>query len=132
MIDLKQIENEINELNKQLWQKKDELAKAKESNLKEQYGKDFGCLNCAYGCCVYVGDYHTNCANGNCIHCRSYCNDYKPDNELSKYIRDKHYYYENMLDTLNDLFDVSDIMQRPELHEKALEILKLRDNKGES
>lgn len=129
MINLELIENEINELNKQIWEKRKELAKAKESNLKEQYGQDFGCDNCAYGCCVNVGDHCTYCTKGKCVHCNKYCDEYMPDNELSKYIRDKHYYDENTLDTLNDLFDLFDIMQRPEFHEKALEILKLRDKK---
>lgn len=131
MIDIKPIENEINELSKQLNQKRDELEKAKESNLKEQYGEDVGCHNCAYSCCIYVGDYHTNCTKHMCIHCHPYCDKYIPDNKLSIYIRDNHEYDYDMLDTLNDLFDVLDIMQRPELHEKALEVLKLRDGKGE-
>ena len=129
MIDIKPIENEIDKLTKQLQQKRNELKQAKESNLKEQYGNDFGCHNCAYGCCVTLSDYHTDCHKGKCIHCQSYCDAYMPENELSAYIRDKHYYDGDMLDVLNDLFDVFDIMQKPELHEKALEILRLRDVK---
>lgn len=129
MIDIKPIENEINELKSQLGIKQEELKEAKKSNLKEQYGIDFGCYNCAYGCCVDVLDYHTCCTKGKCIHCNSYCDEYIPDNELSTYIRDKHHYDEDMLDILNDLFDVFDIMREPELHEKALEILKMRDTK---
>lgn len=129
MIDLKQIENEIAELKTELQIKQEEFVKAQESNLKEQYGEDFGCYNCAYGCCVDVLDYHTCCTKNKCIHCYAYCNEYMPDNKLSVYIRDKHYYDENMLDTLNDLFDVSDIMQESELHENALEVLKMRDQK---
>ena len=127
MIDIKPIEDEINELNKRLNQKRNELAKAKESNLKEQYGADFGCHSCAYGCCVDVLDYHTCCAKGKCIHCQKYCDEYIPDNMLSIYIRDKHYYDENMLEVLNDLFDVYDIMQTPELHGKAFDALRLID-----
>lgn len=129
MIDLKEIENEINELNKQLQQKRNELKEAKEANLKEQYGEDFGCYNCAYGCCVYVGDHCTYCTKGNCIHCRKYCDEYMPENELSAYIMEHHYYDESMLDTLNSLFNISDIMKRPELHQAALDMLKLRDKK---
>lgn len=129
MIDFKPIENEINELSKQLNQKRDELEKAKESNLKEQYGEDFGCHNCAYGCCVDVADYHTYCTKDLCIHCHPYCGDYMPENKLSAYISDKHYYDESMLSNLNRFFGVYDIMREPELHEKALEMLKLRDNK---
>lgn len=129
MIDLKQIENEINELNKQLVQKKNEYSKAKESNLKEYYGDDFGCNNCAYSCCVDVDDYHTSCSQGYCIYCRNYCDKYIPDNILSVYIREYHHYSENTLEVLNDLFDVSDIMYHPELHQKALYILELRDKK---
>ena len=47
MINLTQIENEINELSKQLNQKQNEYEEAKERNLKEQYGDNFGCDNCA-------------------------------------------------------------------------------------
>ena len=129
MIDLKLIENEIRELNKQLYQKKNEYVKAKENNLKEQYGENFGCGNCAYSCCVYVGDHCTDCTKGKCIYCNKYCDGYLPENELSAYIREHHYYTENMVDTLNGLFDVSDIMQRPEFHQAALDVLKLKDKK---
>ena len=129
MIDLKPIENEIAELSKQLQQKRDEYAKAKENNFKEQYGDNFGCDNCAYSCCVDVGDYHTCCTKNSCIHCRKRCYEYMPENTLSAYIRKYHYYDENTLDTLNDLFNISDIMKTPELHQKALDILVWRDKK---
>jgi hypothetical protein len=127
MIDLKPIEDEINELSKRLQQKRNALKEAKESNLEEQYGEGFGCYNCAYGCCVDVLDYHTCCTKGKCIHCQGRCAEYMPDNILSIYIRDKHYYDKNMLDALNDLFDVLDIMQKPELHGKAFNALMLMD-----
>ena len=130
MINLKQIENEISELNKQLNQKKNELAKAKESNLKEQFGEKFGCGNCAYSCCVYVGDHCTDCTKGKCIYCHKYCDEYMPENELSAYIREHHYYEEDLIDTLNSFFEVLDIMKRPELYQKALDILTLRDKEG--
>lgn len=52
-----------------------------------------------------------------------------PENELSAYIRDKHHYDEYTLSNLNSLFDVIDIMQKPELHQTALEVLMLRDEK---
>lgn len=129
MIDLKPIENEINELNKQLQQKKNELAKAKELNLKEQYGDNFGCDNCAYSCCVDVGDHCTFCTKYRCIYCNEYCETYTPENELSAYIRESHYYDENIVSMLNILFDVSDIMQHPELYQKALDVLTIRDKK---
>lgn len=130
MINLKQIENEISALNKQLWKKKEEYTKAKEFNLKEQYGENFGCSNCAYSCCVFVGDHCTDCTKGKCIYCHEYCDEYVPENELSAYIREYHYYEDNIVDTLNDFFDVSDIMKLPELHQKALDILVLRDKEG--
>ena len=76
MINLEPIENEINELNKQLQQKRAELKAAKESNLKEQYGADFGCGNCAYGCCVCLGNTCTYCTKDKCIHCNNYCDEY--------------------------------------------------------
>ena len=61
MIDLKLIEDEVRALETELIKKKDELSRTKEKNLKEQYGKDFGCDNCVYSCCINVDDYHTYC-----------------------------------------------------------------------
>jgi len=130
MIDLKQIENEIRELKSQLWQKEKKYEYAKESNLKEQYGENFGCNNCAYSCCVDVGDHCTLCNKHKCIYCNDYCDAYMPDNALSKYIRDAHYYDEHTLSSLNSFLGVSDIMKRPELHQKALDILALRDKEN--
>lgn len=127
MIDLKQIENEINTLDQLLWQKKDESAKVKEAHLKEQYGDNFGCHSCVYSCCVFVGDRCTDCTKGKCIYCNKYCDKYMPENELSAYIRKHHHYEENTVRTLNYFFDVSDIMKHPELHQKALDVLVLRD-----
>lgn len=129
MIDLKQIENEISELNSQLWKKKDEYAKAKKFNLKEQYGEKFGCDNCAYSCCVDVGAHCTYCNKSKCIYCNDYCDEYMPDNALSKYIRDVHYYDEYTLNNLDHFFGVTDIMRHPELYQKALDVLMLRDKK---
>lgn len=129
MIDLKKIKDEIDALNKALRKKQNEYKAAKESNLKEQFGADFGCKNCAYSCCIDVGDYHTYCTKSKCILCNEYCDEYMPENELSKYIRDNHNYDDLMLCNLSSLFDIDDIIQEPELHQTALEILKLRDTK---
>lgn len=131
MIDIKQIENEINVLSKQLQQKKNEYVKAKEDNLKEQFGEKFGCGNCAYSCCVFVGDHCTDCTKGKCIYCHKYCDNYMPENKLSAYIREYHHYDENMVDTLNQFFDVLDIMKHPELYQKALDVLVLRDEENQ-
>ena len=129
MIDLKNIENEINVLSEQLRQKRNEYERAKKSNLKEQYGNNFGCGNCAYSCCVDVGDRCTCCTKLRCIYCNDYCEEYMPENELSAYIRDKHYYDEYTVSNLNKFFGVIDIMQKPKLHQIALKVLMLRDNK---
>lgn len=129
MIDLKPIEKDIKTLEAALWQRKEDYKKAKEDNLKEQFGPKFGCTNCAYSCCVFVGDYCTDCTKGKCIYCNKYCDAYAPENELSAYIRKHYCYEEHMVDTLNDFFDVSDIMKHPELYQTVLEILKLKDKK---
>lgn len=129
MIDLKEIEKDIDALKKALQKRSEDYRQAKEANMKEQFGEDFGCHNCAYSCCVYVGDGHTDCTKGHCIYCHKYCDEYMPNNELGRYIEEHHYYDERTLDTLNDIFDVSDIMKHPELYQTALEILKLRDKK---
>lgn len=129
MIDLKEIENDIDSLKKALQKRSEDYRQAKEANLKEQFGEDFGCHNCAYCCCVDVGDGHTSCVIGHCIYCRKYCDDYMPENALSAYVREHHYYDEHIVDHLSDVLDVSDIMKHPELYQTALEILKLRDKK---
>lgn len=129
MIDLKEIENDIDALKKALQKRSEDYRQAKEANLKEQFGEDFGCHNCVYSCCVDVEDYHTNCAKGHCIYCLGYCDEYIPHNELSKYIEEYHHYDERTLDALNDMFDISDIMKHPELYQTALEILKLKNKK---
>lgn len=130
MIDLKKIQDEIYALNEALREKQDEYEVAKESNLKERYGADFGCWNCAYceGACFRDNFYY--CKKLEEAYLRNYhCNDYVPKNDLSEYIHNNYYFY--LLDTLNDLLGVDDIMRYPELHQKALKILKLRDAKDE-
>lgn len=130
MIDLTLIENDIKSLEAALRQRKKDYEQAKEANLKEKYGDDFGCGNCAYSCCLDVGDYHTSCTQGHCIHCRDYCDRYIRDNELSAYIKEHHRYDESVLDSLNDLLDVNDIMKHPLMHQAALEILKIVDKEN--
>ena len=127
MIDLTVIEKDIKYLEKALQQRRKDYEQAKEANLKERFGDNFGCNNCAYSCCLDVGDYHTSCVKGHCVHCRAYCDKYMPDNELSVYIREYHHYDERILDSLNDLLDVNDIMMHPIMHQAALEILKITD-----
>ena len=127
MIDLKSIENDIAALEEALHLKRREYQVAKENNLKEQYGKDFGCDNCAFSCCVDVQDRHTYCTKHKCIYCNNYCDEYMPDNELSLYIRENHYYDEYILSRLQSIMDELDLMKHPELHKKAIEILKLID-----
>ena len=131
MIDLTVIEKDINALQTAINRKKDEYANAKKSNLKEQYGDDFGCRTCAYSCCVHVGDYHTDCTKGKCIHCEHGCDQYMPENDLSSYIREHHEYDDDLVGILNDLFDIVDIMKKPELHQKALKILMLVNSEEE-
>lgn len=132
MIDLKAIETEINTLQNALYRKQKEYRDAKEANLKEQYGEDFGCHSCAYSCCVDVGDHCTYCTQYKCIYCNKYCDAYMPDNVLSTYIRNKHYYDEGTVSSLNLFFDVSDIMKCPELYQAAVDVMKFRDKKENS
>lgn len=129
MIDLKNIENEIDELKKQLFEKEREYTRSQISNLKEQYGDGLSCSSCAYNCCVSIAeDYETLiCRKGK--HIGEYCQRYIPDNALSIYIRANHYYDEDITASLSNLFGVLDIMQSPELYARALNILKLSDNK---
>ena len=134
MIDLKEIEKDISTLETALRQRRKDYEQAKEANLKERFGDNFGCNNCAYSCCLDVGDHHTSCVKGHCVHCRDHCDKYMPDNELSVYIKEYHRYDERILDSLNDLLDVNDIMKHPIMHQAALEILKITDkeeNKNE-
>lgn len=131
MIDLQLIETEINELKTHLCKKEHEYEQAKENNLREKFGSKLGCDYCAYSCCVDVGDRCTYCVKRECIYCNDYCYDYMPENKLSEYIREHHYYAEYTVQKLNSFFGVSDIMKHQELHQKALDVLDIRDKKEE-
>lgn len=130
MIDLTVIENDIKTLEKALGQRRKDYEQAKEANLKERFGENFGCHNCAYSCCLDVGDYHTSCVKSYCIHCRGSCDEYMPSNELSEYIREYHKYDEYTVDHLNELFDIRDIMKHPELYQAAIDVMKIVDKEN--
>ena len=124
MIDIKPLKEEVKRAEALLKQKQNELAKAKIDNLKEAYGEDFKCDKCAYSCAVDVGDYHTYCTKYKCILCQERCFEYMPENELSKFIRKHYHYQEHIIDTLNDLFNVDDILWSESFHDKAIKVLK--------
>ena len=129
MIDIKVLQDKVNNAIGNLEKAKKELADAKINNMKELYGNDFSCSKCAYSCCIYVGDYHNVCTKGSCVLCRDFCDEYMPENILSKYIRENHHYCDDLCDTLNELFDVSDILKEETLHEKAIQVLKIARKK---
>ena len=129
MADKETLTQEIKDLEKALYQKKQEYENIEINRLKELYGSSFSCDYCAYSCCVYVGDNHTECVQHHCIYCYDNCARYIPENKLSEYIRKYHYYDEDTVENLNALFDVNDILKCEKLHGKALEILKILDRK---
>ena len=128
MIDIKPLKEEVKRAEALLKQKQNELSKAKTYNLKEAYGKDFKCDKCAYSCSVMTGDYHTYCYKNRCILCVEKCHEYMPENELSKFIRAHYHYKDSIVDTLNDLFDVDDILWSDGFHDKAIKVLKVLKN----
>lgn len=131
MKDLKKLQSDISAFQIALNKLKEEYNIATIDNLKEQFGNNINCGTCAYSCCVSLDDYHTSCMQGKCIHCNNLCASYLPENKLSNYLNTHHHYYPEIIDALDTLFDTIDIIKDSNLHEAALEILRIAKNAKE-
>lgn len=131
MRDLKKIQSDINAFQRALSELKEEYNIATIDNLKEQFGNNINCGTCAYSCCVSLNDYHTSCMQGKCIHWNNLCALYLPKNKLSNYLNIHYHYYPEIIEALNTLFDTIDIIKDSNLHQAALEILRILKNAEE-
>ena len=69
----------------------------------EKIGEKASCGNCAYSCVIEV-DYHNGCMAGKCTCCNDWCYLWKPENEMSKFLREKYHYDASMFRRLRDVF----------------------------
>lgn len=84
---------------------KDQYAKLWYAEQAEANGLDqCHCDNCAYSCVLDVGSDHNYCMASNCTCCRSRCYSWRPETEISKYLRVHYHYDAELFDDLAKLF----------------------------
>ena len=77
------------------------------------------CGNCAFSCVEAIGD-HNECMARSCTCCRDWCVKWKPENEISAFLR-KHYPYNSLMYLrLEQLFGHNFIVECTEPHKKEL------------
>lgn len=66
-----------------------ELKHLEALKIKQEYGDKYGCEFCRYGAVQGLsGDgWHNTCGSGNCTCCHDECDNFKPDNTLTLFIR---------------------------------------------
>lgn len=82
-----------------------------EREYKELYRKECGdkigekatCENCAFSCILDITD-HNCCMGGKCTCCYSWCYNWTPENEVSKFLRQKYSCDSSMFYRLEDIF----------------------------
>ena len=82
-----------------------------ENQYREMYRKECGdkigerarCQNCAYSCVIVTSD-HNGCMGGKCTCCNDWCYRWIPENEVSKYLREKHPSDGSLFGRLEDIF----------------------------
>ena len=77
------------------------------------------CSNCAYSCVESTSD-HNECMAGKCTCCNDWCVKWKPENEISAFLR-KYYHYDDIKYLrLEQLFGNDFIVECKEPHKKEL------------
>lgn len=85
-------EQKILPLEVQLRKLKEQYKKLWFAEQAEKNGLDRCCCdNCVYSCVLDVGDYTDACIKDRCIGVNSRCYDWKPETEISKYLRDNYH-----------------------------------------
>lgn len=69
----------------------------------EKIGENASCNNCAMSCVLSI-DSHNRCMGGKCTCCHSWCFSWTPENEVSKFLREKHHYDDYLCGRLEDIF----------------------------
>lgn len=124
MSKLNEMQNEICAQEKELYEKKKELKHLWLKALESEHGENYGCNNCAYGCCVDVIDLKSVCVGRHNMNSNR-CDKYLKENKLSKYMKAHYYYKSEILDALEILLEEDDILRNDEACDKALQILKI-------
>ena len=94
---------------------------------KEQYGNDFKCSKCRYSCIEEVRSWDNLCMQGRWAD--GPCENYQPENELSKYIRNSTRFpsfetWSNIVRLIGGR-DIAHLLDREELKDKAIAIDKI-------
>lgn len=69
----------------------------------EKIGENASCKNCALSCVLSI-DTHNGCMGGKCTCCHSWCFSWTPENEVSKFLREKYHYDDSLYGRLEDIF----------------------------
>lgn len=90
------------------------------------------CDNCAFSCSLDIGE-HNECLKGHCTCCYYGCLAWKPETELSKYIRQNYHYYPVEMMRLTNLFGKGFVAEtnptKVELIKQALDLMEKMEAK---
>lgn len=124
---IEELEDKIYNSTIELRELERELVCKKIEKLKEQYGSNIKCRNCAYSCSSFID----TCLKEREMLFDGCCELYIPENEISAYLRDTFPDNINAYEALNILFGTSDLFESKEYYDKAIEILKILDREEE-
>lgn len=89
----------------------------------EKIGERATCGNCAFSCIISISD-HNGCMGGSCTCCHSWCYKWTPENEVSKFLREKYHYNDDMFYRLEDVFG-SDFLRKCDTPQKTSIVLEM-------
>ena len=69
----------------------------------DKIGEKATCKNCVFSCILDITD-HNCCMGGKCTCCYDWCYNWTPENEVSKFLRQKYSYDSPMFYRLEDIF----------------------------
>ena len=92
----------------------------------DKIGKKAGCNNCAFSCIISV-DTHNHCMGGKCTCCNSWCYHWTPENDVSKFLREKYHYDDSIANRLANIFgdDFLTECSNPEKAQVVMEMLNV-------
>ena len=102
-----------------------------ENQYREMYRKECGdkigerahCGNCAYSCVIST-TYHNECMGGKCTCCNDWCYCWTPENEVSKFLREKHHYDSSLYGRLENIFG-DDFLKKCSAPQKASIVMEI-------
>ena len=92
----------------------------------EKIGERASCKNCAYSCVLSTDD-HNDCMGGKCTCCNDWCYKWKPENDISRFLRAHYHYDSSLFYRLDDVFGSNFLEEcnTPEKVNVVMEMLKL-------